>query len=171
MKLISLDDLKAFLEITSSTQDSLLNLIITNISARIESFCNRKFTKTSRTSYYSCEKDTVVTKKCYLDAYPVDTLLPLTVTYSGSVQTVDTDYFIWPEPGCVEFYTVLPYVRPRDIKIDYYGGYDEIDGVLEVPDDLKFACLIQCAFIFRRRKDIGLQNVKYTTKSNSGAVS
>ena len=66
--------------------------------------------------------------------------------------------------GVIEYFTTRTHSnQPKPIKVIYTGGYEELyDGteyVLDVPDDLKRACLMQAVFEFRRRRDLGLLSV------------
>ncbi len=210
MRLIKVPDLKSFLEITVTTQDTLLALINDLVSSRIEKWLNRNLTKTAYSVYFNSGR-----KFYYLPAYPIDTSATLTVTYDGTVQTLDDDYYVWATEGLIEFDDETVYCDPKEVLIAWTGGYTEtaISEVLGtdglnykcilthtataankpvtgvdyatywsqtgssgvawasgtqyldhaylsgIPDDIRLAAIMQMAFTFRRRKDIGLSSI------------
>ncbi len=164
--LVSLATTKAFLDIDSAKTDydSLLVTIIKHVSDRIQVFLNRKLNKEERTQYFQAGRT-----KYFLEAYPVDSTASLTVTLDDTVQTVNDDYWVWPDLGLVEFDYDTSYIEPRQLYITYTGGYlatatsigvgSTETVLLQVPDSIAYACMLQVAFVFRRRKDIGLNSV------------
>lgn len=151
MLLTSLTDVKLFLEKTDINQDDLLNLVILNVSARIERYLNRLFEKVERTQYFDAGR-----KYYSLPAYPIDLTAALTVTNSDVAQVVNSDYYVWDDVGAIEFYSEPSYSTPKQIKVIWTGGYATYDLL---PQELQFATILQSAFVFRRRKDIGLNSV------------
>jgi len=153
MKLCSVLELKNFLEIPPDQVefDELLESIIKAVSARIERALNRKLKKEQRTEYFTAGK-----KVYSLSAYPIDKEAGLTVEVWGSERT---DYVVYPESGLIEFINDTGIPWPKKVAVTYTGGYEEVNGILQVPDDLKQACIMQAAFLFKRRKDIGLRSV------------
>ncbi len=174
--LVSLANVKAYLDIDSSVTnfDSLINILIQTVSDRIQTFLNRQLTKTQRTQYFDAGKS-----KYYLAAYPLDTSVTFTVVLDDETQTVNDDYYIWSDEGLVEFDDVTSYIEPKQIYITYTGGYTASETVvggkttyvLSVPDATEFACLLQVAYMFRRRADIGLAGVSMPDGSISKMVS
>lgn len=162
IQLASLAEIKAFLEIETATTtfDSLLNSMLKYVSDRIQTFLNRNLRKEQRTEYFNGGK-----RKYYLSAYPVDTSTTITVVLDTTTETINDDYYIWSDEGLLEFDWKTSYIEPKELYITYTGGYASstvsISGTVEdillaVPDGLKYACVLQTAFMFRRRKDIGL---------------
>ncbi|MBI5192764.1 MAG: hypothetical protein HZA08_04900 [Nitrospirae bacterium] len=154
IRLINISDLKLFMDKSDDAHDGLLSLIVEQISSRLESYMNRQLKKMSRTEYF-----TGGNRLYWLKAFPVDESQTLTVKVDSITQTKDSDYYLWPEIGEIEFTSSVPATKPRNIEVTYTGGYAELNGVLQVPDDIMRACLMQSAFEFRRRKDIGLLTV------------
>lgn len=155
ISLVSLAELKAFiLEKTNTDSDTLLTNIITYISGSMQTYLNRNLEKMFRTEYFNTG-----IRLYYVSSPPIDTTT-LTVTYDDTAQTINDDYYLWENEGKIEFYVTPSYIQPKQLKIEYYGGYQKNgNNVLEVPDDIKYACLLQCSFIYRRRKDIGTSSV------------
>lgn len=156
MLLISVeDDLKPLLtKAVSDVDDStLLTSIVTWVSTEFERYCNRLFTKAERTKYFDAGS-----KYYVVNAFPIDALATLTVIYDSDEQTLASDYWVWYDEGVIEFQSTPSKTEPKQISITYTGGYESVDGVLAVPDDIKYACVLQSAFVYRRRKDIGLSS-------------
>lgn len=158
MRIVSVKDLKVFLEIPTSDYDELLTMVVGFVSSRIQTFLNRELKKQSRTIYRDAGR-----KRYFLPAYPIDTSETLTVTYDGTVQTVDDDYYVWSDEGIIEFDTETSYVDPKEVVIVWTGGYIEYGTglalYLDVHEDIRFATILQSAFVFRRRKDIGISSM------------
>lgn len=156
IKLISLDDLKIFLEEDNSDFNDQLNQMIPLISSQIETYLNRSLKEEARTEYFSGGR-----RYYYLAAYPINNTPAAVVLEDDVIQTVDSDYFVFEGDGLIEFQYETSSWRPKIIKITWTGGYAEANGVLAVPNDIKQACIMQCAYVFKRRRDLG----------NSGASS
>lgn len=154
MKLISLSDLKSWLGKADTVHDVELGMLIDQVSARIETALNRSLRKEQRIVFFNAGR-----RHYWVDAYPIDAAAAITVEVDGSAKTKDSDFYIWEKDGVIEFQTTLSWSKPKQVKITWTGGYVETAGVLAVPDDMKKACLMQCAFEFRRRNDIGLSSI------------
>lgn len=156
MKLITRNDLLAYLDNKSdNTHDTLLDTIIDGVSQRIETFLRRKLTEEERTEVFDGGR-----KRYLLPAYPIDTGQDITIDIDGVTSFVeDTDYFVWPEMGMIEFSGKISNEKPRILSITWTGGYALTEGSLAVPDDIKRVCIMQCAFEFRRRRDMGISSV------------
>lgn len=135
--------------------DALMVEILKQVSSRIDTYTGRLFQKAARTIKYNGGR-----RIYQLAAFPVDTLAALTVTVDSAAQTKGTDFYLWDAEGRIEFVYEVPVTFPQILSVTYTGGYaaDTLD-VLAVPDDLKRACLMQAAFEYRRRRDIGLKSV------------
>ena len=162
MKLTSIESLKLYLEKEDDTHDELLDSIIDQVSARIETALNRELTKMERNQYFEGGK-----RYYYLCAYPIDITEPVVVEINGDIKTLDSDYYVWEKEGLIHFVYVTADNVPKNVNITWTGGYEEIYGVLDVPYDLKRACLMESAFEFRRRFDGGLSGVSM----QSGSIS
>ena len=156
IKLISLDALKIFLEEDNSDFNDQLEQMIPLVSAQIETYLNRELKEEARTEYYSGGR-----RYYYVNAYPINASPAAIVVEDNVTQTEDSDYYVFNKDGLIEFQYETNNWRPKIIKIIWTGGYTEADGVLAVPDDIKQACILQCAYVFKRRRDLG----------NSGASS
>jgi len=156
ISLVSKDTVKLFLDIalTDTNYDSLIITLIQLVSDRIQLFLNRELAAIERIDYFEAGR-----RKYYVSAYPILNPTTLTVALDTNIQTNNEEYFVREDVGLIEFEFKTCYVEPKEIKITYIGGYTETLGVLNVPDALKYACLLQTAFVFRRRKDIGMNSI------------
>ena len=169
MKLISRANLKTYLSIAATTYDDLLDLIISQTSARLQKYLNRKLKKQEYTEYFNIP----ISRKTFnLRAYPIDLTEDFTVTQYDVEDTINVDYFVYEDKGIVQYYTERTRCsEPKCMKFVYTGGYEELytdsEYVLDVPDDIQRAAMIQSAYDFKRRKDIGLT----TTTTPDGSIS
>lgn len=154
MKLIALEKVKTFLEKTDTTHDALLSMIIESVSSRIALFLNRNLEKTSRTEYFNGGR-----RYYYVSAPPIDTTVAVSAYTDDTLETEDTDYFVWEDEGLVEFYWKVPTTEPKNVRIVYTGGYTTVNQVLQVPDDIERACLYQTVSEFRGRNSVGLASI------------
>lgn len=158
MRLITREDLLAYMDNKSdNVHDKLLDTIIDGVSQRFEVFLRRKLTGEERTEVFDGGK-----KRYLLPAYPIDTGETITINIDGVTSFVeDTDYFVWDKMGMIEFSGKISNEKPRILSITWTGGYaaDATTGALAVPDDIKRVCIMQCAFEFRRRRDMGISSV------------
>lgn len=150
MKLVSLDKLKLLLEKEDETHDDMLNMIIEYNSKRIEGYLNRKLKYDTYTEYFSGDS-----RRFFLSAIPIEKNT-VKVYYEGSLLSEGVDYQVWLDSGLIEFTRDLPKNAIKSLKVEYKGGYKEDEnGVLKVPDDLKYACLLQSSWEFRNRDTLG----------------
>jgi len=168
--LTSLATVKAFLEIESdkTTYDSLIVTIIKQISDRIQTFLNRKLVKEERTQYFQAGRTNY-----FLNAYPIDSTASMTIVVDETTQTANDDYWTWSDNGIIQFDYATSYIEPRQISVTYTGGYEITDTavgmsgispitetvLVVVPDSIAYACMLQSAFVFRRRKDVGISSM------------
>lgn len=140
--LISLDDAKAFLKITTSTENEYLSALINGISSACEGFCGRKFLQRTYTEYYNgSSRGELVLKNT-----PIVSLTSLYVSDANrvfdSTSLVDpTTYIVKSDVGAIQFanayYGVGSYffAGVANIKVIYSAGY----ALASVPYDLKLA--------------------------------
>ncbi len=136
--LITLEDTKVYLTITSDKQDTMINLLIPKISQLVKNYCGRTLI-----DYFTNIKEEVYNgglPKLYVQETPVRDIL--LVSYSTDYgQTYNdltpfVDYFYNKQDDSIDPVntTEFPLV-PNGYKINYRGGYDA------TPEDLKLACM------------------------------
>jgi uncharacterized phiE125 gp8 family phage protein len=160
IQLIDIADVKAFLEISDTSFDSLLTSMVQDISQRMENYLNRTLKEDTYTEYFEVGR-----RNYWVKAYPISTVSSVVV--DSTTQVEDTDFFVRENEGLIEFLNKTSGTKPKKVVITYTGGYTETSSVLAVPDDLKRACVLQTAYEFRRRKDIGLSSISMPDGSTS----
>ncbi len=153
MKLVTVDDVKLFMEKVDSDQDDLIELIIDSVSARIEKYLNRYLLKQQYTEYFDGGYKTY-----FLHALPIDTTKPINVYVSNVEKIVDIDVFVYSDIGAIKFPQDTE-TGVKNIKAVYTGGYESMIDVVLVPNDLKYACLLQSVSDFRNRDNLGIGNI------------
>lgn len=150
MRLAPLNNLKIFLGNPKAEHDPLLGVLLDSVSVRVERFLNRNLEKAQRTEYFNPGK-----RRFFLSSFPIDLTAAFTVTVDSAVKTIGTDYWVWSDSGMIEFSTIPASTNPQSISVTYTGGY--LAG--DIPDALQLATIMQAAFLFRRRNDLGLSSV------------
>lgn len=162
MKLITTASLKAFAEIKDSHSDVFIGMLVDSMSERIEEYLNRYLTKAEYTEYFEAGSSRL---KYWLPAYPVDLAEDFTVTDSGIALTINRDYYVRENQGLIEFANSTAKTKPKQIKVVWTGGYEEIedssteDGTLNVPASMKLGAYLQCSYMYKRRNDLGLTSI------------
>lgn len=157
VRFITVADVKTYLDGKSdSTDDALLDMLVAAVSARVESFLSRNMVAASRTQKFNGGA-----RRYVLDAYPIAASPAPVVTVDGLTMTVDLDYWVHPEQGYIEFLVAPAATKPRIVSITWTGGYaqDATSKLVDVPEDIKLAVMLQVAFMFKRRKELGLESV------------
>jgi len=147
MDLVTLSEYKAYKNISSTEQDSLINGLITRVSSFIKTYCGKTFV-----DYASVDKveyfDGVGIDKLFLDEQPVISITSIEISNDGGLtyQTplVEyTDYFVDYDIGVVSALysnfvlesTIAQGISNRNVKVTYKGGYTT------TPSDIKQAAL------------------------------
>ena len=135
---------------TTPEIDALIDNLIDATSARIESYCNRKFLSRSYTEYY----DGVGASTLYTDNYPI---LSVASIYDDAVWEWDvstlitgTSYRIANSNSIVAKSGYSFSSGSQNIKITYTAGYTT------VPYDIEHACVVEIFRVFDKVKDIGV---------------
>jgi hypothetical protein len=164
------DEVKLHLEDTAgtSTFDALLDAIILAVSQRIELASNRKLFTATRTEIHSGG-----TPRIYVKCPPITSIT--SIIYGPGYQFTNgqelsvTEYLVDPsENKNVIYSTYGCFPGGEDsLKVTYVGGYisaDTADPDLDeqpsnIPDWLKHAATQQVVYMFKNRKNLGLDNV------------
>jgi hypothetical protein len=165
MDLTTLAEVKEYLQTTGSPIgtdfDSLIeSIIIPSVSQMIEKYCSRTFGEATYVEYHDGGGDFVFVKN--------PPIVSITSIYEDDEWEWDSTHLV-PATDYVSFITSIGYksgkwpYAVRSIKITYIGGYvyTASAGHTTLPDDIKYAALLQVAYSFKRRKDVGLQSVSY----------
>lgn len=142
--LVTLEEYKAYMGISSSTQDTEISAIIPKVSQLVKTLCRRTFVdyvNDAKTETYSGG-----TGKFYLKEYPILSIIG--IEFSTDYGQTSTslieyiDYVLDEEDGTIISTAIDSYGDPvaftryiNGYKITYTAGYEEL------PEDLKLAVL------------------------------
>lgn len=174
--IISLDCYKEAKEIKSSTKDGKIQTLITQVSALIENYCNRKFTTYSASQSAKVEWHDGQTNKVFLKEFPVIEVISVkTSTDGGITQTalVEADsarsgYLADIEEGSVftqqSIYNFIDEydIKYRSLEIEYTAGYTEDT----IPEDLKL-CVIDLVHYYETGENIPSKSLGGATIDNA----
>jgi hypothetical protein len=157
------DKVKTLFGITDATNDSLIDQIVNGVTDFIESYCDRRFKKTTYTNETYDTKDGQ--SKIFLKNYPVASLSaveyragtissPTWITYDAN------GYLLYGQEGYVKFFGKFPEVA-QGMRFTYSAGYD-IDFANEgsashtLPLDLTLVATELSAKVFSTRQSQGI---------------
>ena len=178
IKLVSVADVRTYLNFTSTNQDTLLGELIEQVSEDIQNYCDRTFTRGTDTLEYPIGGGQYLSLKRFPIVSIAHIRYDIDGDFSDSADDIATDDYKYSaslkDQGLVflkrsKLRVQLSnktynsgYVWPDDpdsLEVKYTGGYTDTAGVLDVPDDLKKACIMQVAYLFDRRKSLGTRNL------------
>lgn len=164
--MITTSEVKQFLGVTSTVNDSLITTFTNYVIAEIESYCGRTLTLTTYTGATLKYEDSTFDNrpqitldtsegypKLYLQQYPVTTVTSF--TYKDNPLVATDDYMLNTTNGVIEMYTAFNDLKDN-IEITYVAGYDS------APNDLK---LVICQGVKAMYAESG------ATSQNSGGIS
>jgi len=170
-RLCTLADVKDRLGLPSSTEyDTLINRIIAGLEGIFAREVRRPLllTAADQTEYY-----TGACPFLQVDRYPVAALTSIKVATdyvftSAEALVADTDYRLLRggAKGIIHRLYMDWESQPDCIQIVYRGGYCSAGvtpgtGETALPADLREAAILQAAFLFKRKDDIGLSAVSF----------
>lgn len=157
--LVTTANVKSFLDIQTTTWDTVIGTLVTSCSVWIENYCGGIRFKNSLsdiTEYHSGDPYGEGNTSIFLSNIPIVGITSI-ASASGSLSSptwtnysAATDYVVNTDTGEVKFLD-LP-VGVKNIKVVYQGGYANI------PEDLQLACLELVARVFNKRKSYGASN-------------
>jgi len=150
IELVSYANLKSLLDLEDAaiTDYPALNVLRDSVTSAFEAYTGRLFESTSRseTIYIGASATTMLK----LEAIPISSITSLTVTVSETTETyTDHDDYEITAYGL----KLLSSVSNCTIAITYTGG------ISTVPDNLARAALIQTAYEFQGKDQIGSDSV------------
>lgn len=157
MAITDAEEVRTLLDISSPSEDGLLESLITNAEAHVKTQTGRQFEAASDTRYYDPTDPTVVGGPyLYLD----EDLVSVTTLTNGDsdVLTVTTEYILMPVNDGPPYDTVRlvtsggiiwTYETDHETAISLLGswGYQA-----SVPADIKYAVQLLTAFYYRSRQ-------------------
>lgn len=149
--LITLDNLKTFLGITGSDQDSLLEMLINQVTDYIETRTDRRF---KETTYTEEEYDGTGQSELVLKQFPIITFTKLeknnATDNTDSWEEVDTDDYWIDESEGILTKTTLFNKGKHNYRATYTAGYETI------PYDVQFLAMSIISDINGRRQNMGV---------------
>lgn len=144
--LTTLAGYKAYMGITVSTHDTLLESLIDRASDWIENICDRQLLTRSYTEYTTGSIDGVLVPRQFPITAVTSVNYDTALLFTGS--DVDSDYVHIQHEGrtvrCL--YETFNPQQPDSVKIVYTAGY------ATTPDDLQHACNVVVAQMFAQLK-------------------
>lgn len=151
--LATVNDITNFLGIQSPTDRDLLEDLINNVSASIESYCDRKFLSRSFTEYH----DGLNISRIYPYQYPITTISGIWEdagwSWDSTTLITSSNYRIDNSARFVVFNDYNPMIDEENIKIIYTAGYATI------PYDIRQACIQEVVRLYKRRKSIDVSAI------------
>jgi len=157
---------KALLDITSSTHDTVLGTLIATVSQRIESFIDRPLETTARTEEYDIRPRQRV---LFLRAYPLtaqgdiaNIKIALDWDFAAATAVTSTDYHVDLNTGAIHFnfYPITQYLgntmatAPNAIQVVYTGGFGAtVSDIIDDYPAIASACETQVIAMWRRRDE------------------
>ncbi len=164
------DDVKTRLGISDSDYDDMIAAIIAGLTGRFDAFCGRTLLQTAAdvTEYY-----TGGSPYLQLNRYPLIAVTSIKEAWdrdfdNATALTADDDYWQMNggKNGIIHRNLSRWPIRPDSIQVIYRGGFaaagDEPGtGESTLPAEIREAAIMQAAFVFKRRDDIGLSGVAF----------
>jgi len=157
IELVSYADLKSLLDLEDAaiTDYPALDVLRGSVTSAFEAYTGRLLEPIARTkSIYVGQQSTAMIR---LDAIPISSVASLTVTIAGDAETyTENDDYEIAEYG-LRLYSG---VKNAVVAITYTGG------ITTVPDTMNRAALLQIAYEFQSKDQIGAESVS----TEGGAV-
>ena len=162
IKLVSAANVRTYLNFTSTNQDTLIEELIEQVSEDIQSHCDRTFSSGTDVLEYPVGGGLYLSVK----RFPITSVSHVRYNsdydFTDSADDIDTDNYTisgeFANEGKV-YYRGRTWHKVRGaLQVKYTGGYSDTAGILDVPDDLKKACIMQVAYLMDRRKSMGVRN-------------
>lgn len=154
--LCTLDQIKDYIGMTGSNAviDTVIESIITSVTELFQSMCGvKQFKSKSYTEYYSGDNK----RSIFLNQRPVISVESVSIdsdwTWSAD-STIGSDEYMVINNEVLMKNDTFTY-GDANIKVIYNAGYATI------PDDLKLACIMETARIFKKRDNIDVTSKSY----------
>jgi uncharacterized phiE125 gp8 family phage protein len=151
---------KALLDITSSTHDTVLGTMIAAASRRIENYIDRPLETTARTETYPMMPRQSV---LFLRAYPVTAIASIKVSagwdFAAATAISSSDYYVDSESGMVNFnhFPIVPGIleggaAQNAVQVVYTAGLAaDVATLISDYPDIAYAADAQVVAMWRRR--------------------
>lgn len=154
LALCSKEDVKDYLNITSSSDDNKIVEWINAVSDDCEHFCDRQFLKRTHTAekYDGDNTDTLLLKQ-----RPIVSVGSLVIEDGGTALGAD-EFYIYADQGKIVLDAKLFYLSRQKIVITYDAGYG---GLASLPKSLRRAVVMGVVYRFEEmdKKVLGQTNI------------
>ena len=158
--IVSLAELKVFLEISDTTKDNVLTVILAQAQAKLESLCGRVFEAAAYTPAANpeiCKISGDGDRLIHITHGPVNSIAGITIRdfYGDTDDTLDNDQY--QITGKLKNFIMHESCWPRgdnNIWIEFNGGYEAAD----MPKDLELALMQIAAIIFSSKDNPNIQS-------------
>lgn len=152
---------KTYAGITSSSDDTLLEIFINQATESIENYCDRRF---KQTTYTNVEIDGTGSEQLFLDQYPVDSGSTFTLQERDSAEndndwsSIDSeDYFVDYDAGIIFRVARSKWgTGKKRYRVTYTAGYDYDNTTTFLTDtiagDLEYAIWLLVQAQYNRRQ-------------------
>ena len=164
---------KSYLDFSGTGEDTLIDILIELVSARVADYCDRTFEQETNRVEYPFGGTGVL----HMKLFPITSITSIhedSERAFGSGTLVDsTEYYCagdaadrgliireasWKRELTGSYHNT--WLRGIDIiKVTYSGGYAVTSGVTGVPDDLQRVIAQQVAYLYNRRTALGITSV------------
>ncbi|MBI2560299.1 MAG: phage gp6-like head-tail connector protein [Planctomycetes bacterium] len=150
-------NVKAYLGVTGSADDSLIENLIDRVTEFVQRYCNRKFIRSTYDEYY----DGNGTVYLFLSSYPIVSVELLEI---DAIAKASADYAIYADAGMIRLKDGKFSEGVLNVHVTYTAGYASI------PKDLEQACTEIVAMKYYNR---GTEKFGVTVRNfgEGGAVS
>jgi len=148
--LVSLENIKVYLALDTTTYDDLLTLLEESSEAFVESYCNNKLATTDITEYFDGTDSQIDDIFFINNNINVSDLL--FYEYDGTTwNLVDSDDYTFDDKGGYLYYDKSALAGNRNYKASYTCGY-----TTGIPNDLRLAILKLVGKYYNKHKSDGI---------------
>jgi|AntAceMinimDraft_7_1070363.scaffolds.fasta_scaffold03960_3 hypothetical protein len=148
--LVSLEDIKTYLALSTTTYDDLLTILEESAEGFIEGYCNNKILTSEETQYFNGDD-------CYLDGLfflnnNINLSSLVLYEFNGiSWNVIDSDDYVFDDKGGFISYSYAVSGGKRNYKATYTCGY-----TTGIPNALKLAILKIVGKYYNKHKSDGI---------------
>lgn len=149
--LVTLAEVKAYLQLTHDHDDAFLSPVLAAVSAAVISYCGLDFTQSERTEYADGGQDVLI-----LSRVPVTAIGGIYDAFNSDAEVDSDEYSFDPNAGLIYGASGSGLVWTagrRRWKVVYTGDHNG------APNDVKFACFILIADALASRGEAGSESL------------